>query len=283
MPANIIPQPISPLGTWHARQLKVNGSRIACRVAPQASPLEDQLVRWIQDDFKTLQEFRRSRHAIVYRITEPDPDKSLYLKLFLPRDCWERYKALIRPSRARRTLQANRTLTGLGFQTKDIIGLAEYRRYGMITQSLLVSRALPGIHEVRSVLREPDHGFRNNSQARRALIRQLGAELGAWHKAGLYHGDLRLSNLMVRFDAGISRFFWMDNERTRRFRALPRTRRLRNLVQVIMDPGVFSRTDMMRLWLSYKEAAEFHDPNEKDFLRTVIRRTRERQHQRNWR
>ncbi len=255
---------------------------IFLRLDPDYATLNEQLVALLEEGLDAHPEFRRSRHAVVHRIQPDAFVDRLFIKQFLLRDKWDYVKRFYRESRARRALITNGVIDRHGFRTEPVIALAEYRRFGVLEKSMLITREIEQVHEVRSVLRDPEYGLRADIPRRRRFIKALGQEIGAWHKAGFHHGDLRLSNLLVRLENGNCAFYWMDNERTRRYVALPLRHRSHNLMQIIMDPGVFSRTDAMRLWRSYKEAAGFHIEHEKAFLRKVIRHTQKRWRARNW-
>ncbi len=262
--------------------MRAGKDRIVLRVAPDHTALEPVIIRWIETGIENLHEFRRSRHAHVYRVVDNANETPLFVKEFFARDRWDYVKQRIHGSRGKRTILNNATINQLGFHTKTIIALAEYRRHGLIRKSVIITREIPGTHEAREIFRDAKHGLRHNPIKRRQMIHNLGAELGAWHKAGLQHGDLRLSNLLIQMENDTANFHWMDNERTRRYRTLSRERRIHNLMQVIMDPGVFSRSDIMRLWRAYKDASGFQERDEKAFVREVIRRTRKRWRERNW-
>ena len=267
---------------WPLQRFSSGADTILFRLDPEYAALNAQMGALLEGGLAAHPEFRRSRHAVVHRI-QPDafPDR-LFFKQFLLRDRWDCVKRFYRESRARRALITNGAINRRGFRTEPVIALAEYRRFGVLEKSMLITREIEQVHEVRSVLRDPEYGLRTDIPRRRRFIKTLGQEIGAWHKAGFHHGDLRLSNLLVRFDDEHCTFYWMDNERTRRYAALSLRHRRHNLMQIIMDPGVFSRTDAMRLWRSYKEAAEFHIANEKTFMRKVIRHTQKRWRARNW-
>ncbi len=240
------------------------------------------MVRWIEGGLSLWPEFRRSRHAIVQRVDDPALPAPIFIKQFLLRDGWDRLKRMVRPPRARRALLANQMITALGFRTEPVIALAEYRRFGFTWKSVLFTRELPDVHEARAVFRDPEFGLRADIPKRRELLDGLAGEIGAWHKADLHHGDLRLSNLLMQRNGDSCAFYWMDNERTRRYARMPESRRVHNLVQIILDPGVFTRTDMLRLWRAYKVASGYAPLDEKAFLRKVIERTRERRRKRGW-
>jgi predicted unusual protein kinase regulating ubiquinone biosynthesis (AarF/ABC1/UbiB family) len=71
------------------------------------------------------------------------------------------------------------------------------------------------------------------------------------HAAGIFHGDLRLGNVLVQKNEGQWRFFFIDNERTKKFYRLPSRLRLKNLVQINMFRYDIGNTDRLRFFKAY--------------------------------
>jgi hypothetical protein len=95
---------------------------------------------------------------------------------------------------------------------------------------------------------------------KRAMLRELGAELARLHRAGFIHGDFTPFNVMVARSTPPARFVMLDHERTRRTRLAALARpRLRNLVQLghFDLPGV-TLTDRLRVWHGYAGARGEH-------------------------
>jgi hypothetical protein len=102
------------------------------------------------------------------------------------------------------------------------------------------------------------------------------------HAAGIFHGDLRLGNILARKEKSGWHFFLIDNERTRKFRRLPSHLRLKNLVQAnILISDCVTKTDRMRFFKSYlqknvniqnghRKLAKIVDAKTSDRLRTKL-------------
>jgi hypothetical protein len=89
-------------------------------------------------------------------------------------------------------------------------------------------------------------------QMKRSLAGAFGCTVGRMHAGGIFHGDLRLGNVLAREEQDGWRFFFLDNERTKKFRRLPARLRLKNLVQINMfEPWAASNTDRMRFFKEY--------------------------------
>ena len=88
---------------------------------------------------------------------------------------------------------------------------------------------------------------------KRELIKAFGKTIGKMHALGIFHGDLRLGNILIRrIESGLQ-FFFLDNERTRKFSRLRGVLRLKNLVQVNMFRKGISNTDRLRFFKAYLE------------------------------
>jgi tRNA A-37 threonylcarbamoyl transferase component Bud32 len=115
--------------------------------------------------------------------------------------------------------------------------------------------------------------------AKRKLIEKLGNEIGTLHKAGVCHGDLRLSNILVEEEDNDIVFYFIDNERTSDFSRVPRRLIKKNLVQVnmISQPNV-TRQDRLRFFKAYNGTYKRFDPAESvALIRQVQEKTLARQ------
>jgi hypothetical protein len=106
----------------------------------------------------------------------------------------------------------------------------------------------------------------------------LALEIHGLHRQGFVHGDLVASNIFAAFgaDGGVT-FFYMDNDRTRRYPAwLPHRLWTRNLVQLnrIVLPGVSlqDRMRFLKIYLGEKPWAG----KERRLVRWLEKKTRKR-------
>jgi serine/threonine protein kinase len=97
------------------------------------------------------------------------------------------------------------------------------------------------------------------------------------HAKGIFHGDLRLGNILTRREGNRWRFFFLDNERTKKFDSLPFKLRVKNLVQANMvRKGNISYTDRMRFFREYCAENKISKKQSKSLTEKVIEKT-------NWR
>jgi len=212
----------------------------------------------------------------------PAPVGPIFFKRFLRRDIWDRLKDLLRPSRADRALHGSLLAAAHGFRVPVPLVLIEEYRFGTLVSSGLITATLDRVVKVQELINRPRLNLTPPLHRKRALLRAMGREVGRWHHEGLYHGDLRTSNLLCRFDGDDPVLYWIDHERTRHYRALPFGRRVHNLMQVNMEREGWSRADRLRTWKAYLESEPIPPEDRRCLLQAVIAKTRKRWKKRGW-
>ena len=134
---------------------------------------------------------------------------------------------------------------------------------------------------------EEAKGFRDfvsanfaNSEAtasRRAFAAAVGRHFQRLHRMGVFHRDLKTTNILVVGEAtGPWAFYVVDLDRVRFGRSLSRRRRARNLAQInASTPLVMSATDRLRFYHAYQGSDSWSEAG-KAFIREVIEQTRQR-------
>jgi tRNA A-37 threonylcarbamoyl transferase component Bud32 len=102
------------------------------------------------------------------------------------------------------------------------------------------------------------------------------------HAAGIFHGDLRLGNVLVQKNEGQWRFFFIDNERTKKFYHLPDSLRLKNLVQVNMFREGISRTDHLRFFKAYLKENPSIVRKQNKWAKKIVTKTNRRLRRKDW-
>jgi tRNA A-37 threonylcarbamoyl transferase component Bud32 len=102
------------------------------------------------------------------------------------------------------------------------------------------------------------------------------------HAAGIFHGDLRLGNVLVQKNEGQWRFFFIDNERTKKFYHLPDSLRLKNLVQVNMFREGISRTDRLRFFKAYLKENPSIVRKRNKWAKKIVTKTNRRLRRKDW-
>jgi tRNA A-37 threonylcarbamoyl transferase component Bud32 len=190
--------------------------------------------------------------VFTYRVSFDGVDHSFYLKEYLCRSALDLVKHLFRPSRARRAFNAALILQKNGFDTPAVMGLFEHRTGPFCTNNLLLTEEVENSKPMPQLLAD----ICQNSDVdtfihKRALIKAFGRTIGRMHSEGIFHGDLRLGNILVVREEGKWRFFFIDNERTKKFGRLPDKLRLKNLVQINMFRTGITNSDRLRFFKAY--------------------------------
>ena len=227
-----------------------------------------------------LTTIRSSKFARVYKLTVrfDDVDKEVYFKQYLCRSIWDFIKDFVRASRAERAFRATEMLGENGFDAPTIIAMGKFR-YGLChTTNFLVTLEIEDAKQIYQFI--PDNMedlTKEQLRSKRELIRAFGRTIGKMHAKGIFHGDLRLGNILARKEENRWRFFFLDNERTRKFYRLPARLRLKNLVQVNMFlSAAMSNTDRMRFFREYWAQNEKAKTKKVDLIEKVLKKTHRR-------
>ncbi|UCD70747.1 MAG: hypothetical protein JSW70_07000 [Syntrophobacterales bacterium] len=239
------------------------------------------LAYW-QGKLNGLSIVRSSRFAIVHKFSVAPGSLTCYAKRFLIRDWSDWIKHMIQMSRAKRALIRGEEIQALGFSSPRALCLIEECWAVFVRQSALITEAIHDAPNIRDWLNRPELEVANSIQRKRQLLRTFGRAVGAWHEAGLYHGDMRTSNILCRTYKGGFTFFWVDNERSRKFARLPMRLRVHNLMQVNMERRGVTMTDRMRFWKAYLEETHIPTNQQKRVIWKVIRKTKKRWKKRGW-
>jgi hypothetical protein len=176
----------------------------------------------------------------------------LYLKQYLCRSIWDFLKHFFRPSPAKRSFNASFMLQKNELCTPIVIGLFERRIGPFLIDNLLLTKEVEDNELMWRCLTDMSRAPCKGALARkRNLIKRFGETVGQMHFRGIFHGDLRLGNVLVRQKNRDLQFFFLDNERTKKFKRLPARLRLKNLVQINMFREGITDTDRMRFFRKY--------------------------------
>lgn len=219
-------------------------------------------------------------HPLTQRFSLPAGGREavFYLKVYGGSDFLGSLKDLARDSKAFRALKQSERLAGCGFGAPQAVAAGEERRWGILRLAFLVTLGVEGSllpHDVQERYAAPLDASR--LRMKREYLRQLGREIRRLHRSGFVHGDLVPYNILVRQEGGRVRFFFLDNDRTRRYPAwLPQTLWKRNLVQLnrFALPGI-SLQDRLRFLRAYLEGRPWGRRQRRVVL-SMEKRTRKR-------
>ena len=200
--------------------------------------------------------------------------RPLYLKKYLCRSTLDFVKHLFRPSRAKRAFNATLMLHKNGFDAPAVMGLFEQRIGPFCTNNLLLTEGIENSKSMTELLIDIcQNSGRDTSIDKRALIEAFGMTIGQMHAKGIFHGDLRLGNVLVVREEQKWRFYFIDNERTKKFYYLPARLRLKNLVQINMFRSRITNTDRLRFFKAYLKHNLAVANNRQSWTLKILKRT----------
>lgn len=206
---------------------------------------------------------------------------NVYLKKFLVRGRGDAIKGLFRESRAHRAWRGGLLIENEGFKAPHARCIIRPRSF-LAGESMLVTDEIADAVSVRSRLTDPLNGVPASGREREGFIRAFAHEVAAWHNAGLYHGDMRLGNILTRRTERDWEFIWLDNERARKFRRLPARKREQNLMQINMEREGVSPADRFCFWRAYARTVHLSGRALGRTARRVRAWTRKRWRARGW-
>ena len=179
-----------------------------------------------------------------------DGDLDLAVKWNHPRGARAAVAEWLRGSRAARAVAGAERLAGLGVAHPEAVAIAERRAPGRVIESFLLTRFLVGSTPLPALMPT----LLAAPERRRALAFEIGRVIGALHAAGLDHGDLKHSNLLVTSDDRIALLDLDSLVPPRRPTWRRRVRALGQLEAYAIDlyPGL-PRTDRARVLRAYFE------------------------------
>jgi len=183
-----------------------------------------------------LRDEARADHPQTRRFHYPPGEngREFYLKIYYPSRVLGSFKDLFRHSKAFRALKQGAALSQRGFHVPLTIAAGEERSLRLLGKAFLLTLGVGG-SPLPLFLRESS-SFPLDGPAlrsKREYIKELALATHRLHGCGFVHGDLVPSNILVQAQDGRVTFFYMDNDRTRRYPAwLPHLLWKRNLVQL---------------------------------------------------
>jgi serine/threonine protein kinase len=226
---------------------------------------------------------KSSQFSTVLRFKSPGTAKILYFKEFHRRGFKDLLKNLIGYTRAEKDFKGSMRLLRKGFYTSVPLFYGVVKRFGIIQRNFLVTKEVPGKQSYQ-YLGEHFSDPRSGSliSEKREFLQAAGLEIGRLHSRGIFHGDLRVGNILIDGTGSSARFSFIDNERTVHYPQLPYAKRLKNLVQLNMiRRKELTRTDRLRFFNAYISCNKALLPQRKEIIRQIQERTENRRGKKN--
>jgi len=223
---------------------------------------------------------RSSRFCRVYKfnVSFNGVEREIYFKEYLWRSVWDFIKHLFRAGRARRAFEASGMLADNGFDVPTIIAMGELKSSFSLKRNFLATLEVENAKEIHQFIPDSLKNLsREQLRNKRELIRAFGQTIGRMHAKGIFHGDLRLGNVLAKKQDDKWRFFFLDNERTKKFRRLPSRLRLKNLVQANMHRTAgLTDSDRIRFLKEYRLENKISKKQAMILIKRILKKTSQR-------
>jgi len=234
----------------------------ACRLHIHPSCDDPDLRELLRLDVESLlalpnaKAVRDTSHALLVRIERAQGRPALYWKEFRPRCRMDTIKEFFRRSKAARAWQGSLDLQRIRLRTARLVAYGEAPRrspFRMGRSFIVTEEVADAVNLLAFLLNFPSQPSVRELSRKRMILREVGRAAGRMHEGGLYHGDLRLGNILLRF-GGEERpeLYFVDTDRVLR-RRLPGNRAaVHNLMQImfLFVPGV-TLSDRLRIVEAY--------------------------------
>lgn len=255
------------LSNWH---LLINQN--FAKTFPKGSSLSE----YIYDIRGPFTPIAASKFARVFRckVNFTAHEQYLYFKQYLYRSPLDFLKHIFRPSRAKRAADAATMLAQHDLSTPEIVAIGHLKIAGFCIKTFVITKTVENAKNLYACLEDVMNGPASN---RHKFLTDLGKTIGTMHNAGIFHGDLRPGNVMARLQNGNWMFYFLDNERTKKFANLPEKLRLKNLVQINMiTDDRLTAADRMRFYKIYNNAHTIPIINQKQLAIKTTKKTAKR-------
>ena len=179
----------------------------------------------------------RSKSMWEKEVTVQAAQRRLFIKHYKRKRGWQAFKYLWRRSQAIRSWKGAYALRIRNVNAVNAIAAMEERRaMHLLGDAYLITDKILSVENLVAALAKLAHSCHAASQARRELIRALALFFRRIHLLGVYHGDMKATNILVgKNRAGRPTLYLTDLDFVRTKLRLSRRNVLRNMVQVNMS------------------------------------------------
>lgn len=119
-----------------------------------------------------------------------------------------------------------------GVPTAQVLAVRSERTALCFHRGDLITQEIEGSEDLDRYLNSVRKNERPGTSRRKEVIRSVALLLQTMHRAGLYHADLNLKNVVVQVTEGSVRSYVIDLDRARVMQPLSSAHRIRNLVRL---------------------------------------------------
>jgi len=244
----------------------------------------------VEEIEKILENMRSGRHS-PERILKASRDsvvslwpakidqrlKRVCVKTYRYRGIIRTLRSLFRPSKAMRSWISSHGLSVRGILTADNLALIEKRKWGCLRESFLFMEDLSDWIGIDNYIKGA-FSKKGNIKEKMAFIEAFANAMRSVHDRGVYHRDLKASNILVNEKGNGNWFFSFIDLDGLKFknRSIGNSKRIFNLAQINASiPSQMSSTDRLRFLLDYSEEERLTKWL-KSFAHKVISKSKER-------
>lgn len=221
-----------------------------------------------------------SENSAVWKFSVDD--RWFVFKEFLKWRWFDTFTALCTGSRAHKSWQRGNELRERGFNAPEVLLYGSQSLLFTPRRSFILMEFLMHSTGLHTLLKNHFSVPLTSEKValKRSLLRSAGKFIGEMHAKGIFHGDLRLDNILVKgWGTGEYTFSLIDNERNKYFneKHISKACRRKNLVQVnmIILPQI-TFTDRLRFFYAYIKENTDLELYAKDWIRDIFLATRKR-------
>ncbi len=220
---------------------------------------------------KTTVPFRKTETRLWYRLFLPENRfvKEVLVKQEDPLKRWnflKWMKYLFVGSSLSHSWQMSRYLLSKGVSTPRPVGFFEKKCCGVVVRSYLLSEFLPDAKNLIDHLNDP----LVQETEKQPLLSDLSDLVGAFHRHGFYHGDLKGGNVLVERGRQGSKIHLIDLEASRVYSSIPPAKQLKELSRLNRALiGSIPESGRLRSMRSYLQGQEGFRGGEDPLLRKM--------------
>ena len=204
--------------------------------------------------------------------------KSVYVKQHNALSFGHRLASVLYPSAAVRSLSGAAALLQRGYATAPPVAAVEYRHWNILIKSLYVSEEIAGAKTIDAFWCDELTAVKGVAGyvKRRVVLRRLARLFKSLHENGIYHNDLKASNILV-LDRGAATevtFSLIDLQGLKRCFFVSRRRRIKNLAQLNRTLGVYlTRAEKLSFLKACVDYRFLNRSSKRDLVQRVLDQT----------
>ena len=182
-------------------------------------------------------------------------------------------------SSARKAWFAAHGILALNFLTPQPIALIEEKRFRMLKKSFFIMEDISDFLPCYKYVSEKFSCYDKVTVGKKQMfVSRLAASLRQFHESGVYHSDLKGSNIMITELPDTWNIFYIDLDRVYFNKRITLKKKIKNLTQLNASmPNCITYTDRLRFYRTYTGIKKLGD-KDKQIVRSIIQFSIQRNH-----